>query len=188
MTDDSATTCTPHPPPTADGSPRSFDTAWRTETVLALAKGIEAESAFDRMPILADALEEAGCDDELLLQHCRQCGQHAVECWVVYTILELTVVPLVPAPRVRQAVQSTRTDAVDPTDPYRLTRDFTPRQRFWMYVIGFLIAIPISFALNYPRLTRQHQKPDVNWEQYRSRFAEPDRNTPPTKFHPRIDP
>lgn len=81
-------TCTPHLPPAADGSPRSFDPAWRTETVLALAKGIEAESAFDRLPILADALEEAGCDDELLLRHCRECEWHEEECWVVSFALD----------------------------------------------------------------------------------------------------
>lgn len=83
MIDDPATTCTPHPPPIADGKPRPFDPAWRTETVLALAKGIEAESAFDRLPILADALEEAGCDDEVLLRHCRGCEWHEEECWAL---------------------------------------------------------------------------------------------------------
>jgi hypothetical protein len=88
VTDDPATTCIPHPPPTADGSPRSFDPAWRTETVLALAKGIEAERAFDRLPILADALEEAGCDDEVLLRHCRGCEWHEEECWALSLALD----------------------------------------------------------------------------------------------------
>ena len=41
--------------------------AWRTETVLAIARGILMEDAFDRYPILADAIEEAGCDDYELL-------------------------------------------------------------------------------------------------------------------------
>jgi hypothetical protein len=45
----------------------SFDHRWRTETSVALAAGIYAERAFDRMPILADALEEAGCDHAGLL-------------------------------------------------------------------------------------------------------------------------
>ena len=87
MSDDPATTCTPLPPPTADGSPRSFDPAWRTETVSALAKGVEAERAFDRLPILADALEEAGCDDGLLLRHCRECARHTADCWVLRQVL-----------------------------------------------------------------------------------------------------
>jgi hypothetical protein len=87
VTDDPATTCTLYPPPSADVSPRSFDPAWRTESVLALAKGIETERAFDRLPILADALEEAGCDDEVLLRHCRGCEWHQEECWALRQVL-----------------------------------------------------------------------------------------------------
>src|SRR5262249_34443376 len=45
--------------------------AWRTADVLALARGIHEGRAFDRMPILADALEDAGCDDDSILEHCR---------------------------------------------------------------------------------------------------------------------
>ncbi|WP_246522752.1 hypothetical protein [Gemmata palustris] len=56
---------------------------WRTSDVLALAHGIYAERAFDRLPILADALQDAGCDDESVLWHCRRPGGHAHGCWVV---------------------------------------------------------------------------------------------------------
>jgi hypothetical protein len=35
------------------------------------------------MPILADALQDAGCDSEEILQHCRQLGEHVRGCWVV---------------------------------------------------------------------------------------------------------
>jgi hypothetical protein len=56
---------------------------WRTATVLALAGGTYAERAFDRLPILADALEEAGCSDAELLEHCRGPGPHARGCWVL---------------------------------------------------------------------------------------------------------
>jgi hypothetical protein len=67
--------------------PIAFDPNWRTETVVALASAIYAERAFDRLPILADALEEAGCDHADILSHCRGPGPHARGCWVVDGIL-----------------------------------------------------------------------------------------------------
>jgi hypothetical protein len=63
------------------------DSAWRTSTVLALAQGAYEERDFDRMPILADALQDAGCDNEDILNHCRQPGEHVRGCWVVDLIL-----------------------------------------------------------------------------------------------------
>lgn len=60
---------------------------WRTETVLALARGVYVDRAFDRLPILADALEEAGCSDPELLAHCRSSGPHALGCWVLDLVL-----------------------------------------------------------------------------------------------------
>jgi hypothetical protein len=63
--------------------PISFNAAWLTSTVLALANGMYNEKAFDRMPILADALQDAGCDNEDILNHCRQPGEHVRGCWVV---------------------------------------------------------------------------------------------------------
>ncbi|MEO2089448.1 MAG: hypothetical protein ABGY75_08120 [Gemmataceae bacterium] len=67
--------------------PYRFEDRWRTETVVALATGIEAERAFDRLPILADAVEEAGCDEEAVLRHCRGPEPHARGCWVIDLIL-----------------------------------------------------------------------------------------------------
>jgi hypothetical protein len=54
-----------------------------TSDVRILAEGIYREKAFDRMPILADALQDAGCDNEDVLNHCRQPAEHVRGCWVV---------------------------------------------------------------------------------------------------------
>ncbi len=67
--------------------PVAVDPCWRTETVVALAHGIYEERAFDRLPILADALEDAGCDSRDLLDHCRGPGPHARGCWVIDLLL-----------------------------------------------------------------------------------------------------
>jgi hypothetical protein len=68
--------------------PVAFSPAWRSETAVALATGIYAERAFDRLPILADALEEAGCDHADILAHCRDPKAiHARGCWVVDLVL-----------------------------------------------------------------------------------------------------
>lgn len=61
--------------------------AWRTSPVVGLARAIDNERAFDRLAILADALEEAGCDQPVILSHCRQPGPHVSGCWVVELIL-----------------------------------------------------------------------------------------------------
>ena len=48
-----------------------------------LAQGIYDERAFDRLPVLGDALEDAGCHDDAVLGHCRQQGkQHVRGCWL----------------------------------------------------------------------------------------------------------
>jgi hypothetical protein len=52
-----------------------------------LAPGIEEEQAFDRLPVLADALEEAGCTDADILSHLRGPGPHVRGCWVVDLLL-----------------------------------------------------------------------------------------------------
>jgi hypothetical protein len=61
--------------------------AWNDGTVRCMAEGIYDERAFDRLPILADALEEAGCDNPDILTHCRQPGSHVRGCWVVDLLL-----------------------------------------------------------------------------------------------------
>ena len=67
--------------------PVAFDPAWLTSTAVALAEGIYADRAFDRLPILADALQDAGCDDADILDHCRGDGPHVRGCWVVDLVL-----------------------------------------------------------------------------------------------------
>jgi hypothetical protein len=52
-----------------------------------LAEQIYAEKAFERLPILADALEEGGCADRAILDHCRSSGPHVLGCWVVDGVL-----------------------------------------------------------------------------------------------------
>jgi hypothetical protein len=66
------------------------DPAWVTPTVQSIASAIYADRAFDRLPILADALEEAGCTNADLLLHCRQPGEHVRGCWVVDLVLGKT--------------------------------------------------------------------------------------------------
>jgi len=67
--------------------PVAFSPSWRSETAVALASATYAERAFDRLPILADALEEAGCDHADVLSHCRGPGPHVRGCWVVDGVL-----------------------------------------------------------------------------------------------------
>lgn len=61
----------------------TFELSWLTSTVLALTNGIYNDKAFNRMPILADALQDAGCDHEDILNHCRGPGPHVRGCWVI---------------------------------------------------------------------------------------------------------
>jgi hypothetical protein len=67
--------------------PVTVDPAWLMSTVRALAAVIYADRAFDRLPILADAIEDAGCDSADILAHCRGDGPHVRGCWVVDLLL-----------------------------------------------------------------------------------------------------
>jgi hypothetical protein len=58
--------------------------------VVKLAQSIYDDRAFDRLPLLADALEEAGCHDADILAHCRQPGDHVRGCWAVDLVLGKT--------------------------------------------------------------------------------------------------
>ena len=63
------------------------DVAWLTPTVQSIASAIYQDRTFDRLPILADALEDAGCTNADVLRHCRQLGEHVRGCWVVDLVL-----------------------------------------------------------------------------------------------------
>jgi hypothetical protein len=61
---------------------------WRTSTAVTLAKQMYESREFSAMPILADALQDAGCDNEFILAHCRDTNQvHVRGCWVVDLVL-----------------------------------------------------------------------------------------------------
>ncbi len=72
----------PSPAPPAPGM-----LAWDGGTVKSLALGIYLSRDWERMPILGDALEEAGCVDAEVMTHCRSGGPHARGCWVVDWLL-----------------------------------------------------------------------------------------------------
>jgi hypothetical protein len=72
----------------------SFNPAWLSPTVTALANSIYDQNQFDQMPQLADALAGAGCTDAAILEHCRHTDprfgplpQHARGCWVLDLLL-----------------------------------------------------------------------------------------------------
>lgn len=68
--------------------PVAVSPSWLTSTVTQIASGIYADRAFDRLPILADALQDAGCENPDLLDHCRSHGPHVRGCWAIDLVLE----------------------------------------------------------------------------------------------------
>ncbi len=67
--------------------PVTFSQEWRTDTAVILARQMYDAREFSAMPILADALQDAGCDNEDVLNHCRGPGPHVRGCWVVDLVL-----------------------------------------------------------------------------------------------------
>jgi len=64
------------------------DPAWLSDTVVAIASGMYAARDFSAMPVLADALQEAGCTSDEILHHCRDPhASHVRGCWVVDLVL-----------------------------------------------------------------------------------------------------
>jgi hypothetical protein len=67
--------------------PINWSPDWKTSTVLDLTRTIYDRHAFDAMPILADALLDAGCDHQIVQEHCRSGRPHARGCWVLDALL-----------------------------------------------------------------------------------------------------
>jgi hypothetical protein len=65
----------------------AVDPSWRTSNVMRLAVSIYSDRAFVQFPILADALEDAGCTDADILNHLRQPGEHVRGCWALDLVL-----------------------------------------------------------------------------------------------------
>jgi hypothetical protein len=67
--------------------PLAFDPSWRTGPAVAVAKEMYESRDFSAMMILADALQDAGCETEEVLNHCRGGGVHVRGCWGVDWVL-----------------------------------------------------------------------------------------------------
>ena len=66
----------------------TFSPSWQTDTAVSLAKQMYESRDFSAMPILADALQDAGCDNDEVLNHCRDAQQvHVRGCWAVDLVL-----------------------------------------------------------------------------------------------------
>lgn len=68
-------------------SPAHFDPSWRTATVGATATQMYDTRDFTPAPILADALQDAGCENDDILNHLRGPGPHVRGCWTIDLIL-----------------------------------------------------------------------------------------------------
>lgn len=103
--------------------PAALDPTWRTSTVIALAAGIYADRAFDRLPILADALEDAGCSAAEVLAHCRTDGPHVRGCHVVDLVLG----------RAQPMSPDELRSAADPYDLYQAVGHRLTVRRRWLF-------------------------------------------------------
>jgi hypothetical protein len=68
----------------------SFDPSWLTwhdGLLVSMAQKMYDSRDFTDMPVLADALEEAGCTNQDILRHCREPGEHVRGCWIVDLLL-----------------------------------------------------------------------------------------------------
>lgn len=68
-------------------APQPIADSWRTEHTIGISAKMREDGNLAALPILADALEEAGCDNLDILSHCREPGIHIRGCWVVDLLL-----------------------------------------------------------------------------------------------------
>jgi hypothetical protein len=59
---------------------------WLSSAVVSLARGIDRDRAYDQMPLLMDALMDAGCNSDEVLDHCRE-PDHYPGCWLIDQLL-----------------------------------------------------------------------------------------------------
>ena len=64
-----------------------IDPAWRTPTAVQVAQAVHRSCNFKDLPVLADAVEDAGCTCPELLAHLRGPGPHVLRCWALYLVL-----------------------------------------------------------------------------------------------------
>jgi hypothetical protein len=67
--------------------PVAVEAPWKTPAMIALAQTAYAERQFENLPVLGDALEEAGCTEPAILSHLRGPGPHVWGCWVLDLVL-----------------------------------------------------------------------------------------------------
>lgn len=101
--------------------PPLIDQTWRTSTVLALARQIVQSGSTDLLPILADALEDAGCDNQYVLNHCRRCVVHLPVCWVTSAVLR----------NPRSTKINAQAEALPLTGKYRAVPKLAPKPITW---------------------------------------------------------
>lgn len=65
----------------------SIDSAWATPAILSLARSIDDSRDFHQLPLLGHALQQAGCNDQTILEHCNDLGMHVKGCWIINSLL-----------------------------------------------------------------------------------------------------
>jgi hypothetical protein len=64
----------------------SFDQSWLTPTFRCVLKSMNYHRVWHMMPVLADEMKDAGCDNQDILRHCRETFFHVRGCWIVESL------------------------------------------------------------------------------------------------------